>query len=44
MPEISEKELMVAAVKARTDKSISTLKGILLGIMADGSINAAEIT
>jgi NAD-dependent DNA ligase len=43
MNELSEKELNIITSKARTDKAISSLKGILIGINSDQEINKEEI-
>lgn len=39
----SNPELQIITSKARADKAISSLKGILLGINSDGEINESEI-
>ncbi|WP_430412153.1 BRCT domain-containing protein [Kordia sp.] len=39
----SQKELDVITSKARADKAINTLKGILIGINSDGEVNENEI-
>lgn len=43
MSEISQKELEIVTSKARADKAISSLKGILLGINLDNEVNDKEI-
>ena len=43
MSEINQKELDVITSKARADKAISSLKGILHGIISDGIINKEEV-
>ncbi|GAA4274381.1 BRCT domain-containing protein [Aquimarina gracilis] len=43
MSELSQKELEVFTSKARADKAINSLKGILLGINLDKQINEKEI-
>lgn len=43
MREINQKELDVITSKARADKAISTLKGILVGINSDNEVNDDEI-
>ena len=42
MEEMNQKELQVVTSKARADKAISTLKGILLGINSDNEVNQKE--
>jgi hypothetical protein len=42
MESISQEELDIITWRARVDKAVSLLKGILLGIKADSEINAAE--
>lgn len=39
---LSQEELDIVTWRARVDKAVSLLKGILLGIMADSQINEAE--
>lgn len=36
-------ELMIITSKARTDKAMNTLKGIIQGILADNHISQEEI-
>ena len=36
-------ELLLLTSRARTDKAMSTLKGIILGVIADGKITQEEI-
>jgi len=43
MSELSQKELEVFTSKARADKAINSLKGILLGINLDKQVNEKEI-
>lgn len=43
MNNLSQKELEIITSKARADKAINTLKGILLGIISDKQINETEI-
>lgn len=43
MSELSQKELEVFTSKARADKAINSLKGILLGINLDEQVNEKEI-
>lgn len=43
MSELSQKELEVFTSKARADKAINSLKGILLGINLDKEVNDKEI-
>lgn len=43
MSELNQKELDVFTAKARADKAINSLKGILLGINLDEQVNANEI-
>lgn len=43
MSELSQKELNVVTSRARADKAISTLKGILIGINSDQEVNKEEI-
>jgi len=43
MNELSEKELNIVTSRARADKAISTLKGILIGINSDQEVNQEEI-
>ncbi|MBE7693656.1 BRCT domain-containing protein [Tenacibaculum finnmarkense] len=43
MSELSKKELNIVTSKARADKAISSLKGILIGINSDQEVNEAEI-
>ncbi len=43
MNELSQKELEVFTSKARADKAISSLKGVLLGINLDKQVNEKEI-
>jgi len=44
MSTLNQKELEVVTSKARADKAISSLKGILLGINLDKEVNDREIT
>lgn len=44
MSEINQKELEIFTSKARADKAISSLRGILLGINLDEEINNKEIS
>jgi hypothetical protein len=43
MAKLSESELLIVTTKARADKAINALKGILLGINVDGEITNHEI-
>lgn len=43
MSELSEKELNIVTSRARADKAISSLKGILIGINSDQEVNKEEI-
>ena len=43
MSKLKQEELMVVTTKARADKAISSLKGILLGINSDREVNDQEI-
>ena len=43
MNNLSQKELEIITSKARADKAINTLKGILQGIISDKQINKTEI-
>jgi hypothetical protein len=43
MSELNQKELEVFTSKARADKAINSLKGILLGINLDEQVNKKEI-
>ncbi|MDC9721463.1 MAG: BRCT domain-containing protein [Urechidicola sp.] len=43
MSELSEKELNIVTSRARADKAISSLKGILIGINSDQEVNQEEI-
>lgn len=43
MSTLKQEELMVVTTKARADKAISSLKGILLGINSDKEVNDQEI-
>src|SRR5690606_19953853 len=43
MSELNQKELEVFTSKARADKAINSLKGILLGINLDEQVNEKEI-
>lgn len=43
MSNIDEKTLNIVTVKQRADKALSSLKGILLGIKSDGTVNSNEI-
>lgn len=43
MREISQKELDVFTSKSRADKAINSLKGILLGIVANETVNQLEL-
>jgi NAD-dependent DNA ligase len=43
MSNIDEQTLKIYTAKAQSDKAISTLKGILLGINLDGTVNEKEI-
>lgn len=43
MSNIDEKTLNIVTIKQRADKAISSLKGILLGIKSDGTVNSNEI-
>ena len=43
MSELSEKELNIVTSRARADKAISSLKGILIGINSDQEVNEEEI-
>ncbi|PKQ43683.1 BRCT domain-containing protein [Confluentibacter flavum] len=43
MSELSQKELEVVTSRARADKAINSLKGILLGINLDEQVNQKEI-
>lgn len=42
MEDMNQNELQVVTAKARADKAISTLKGILLGINSDNEVNQKE--
>lgn len=43
MSELDQKELEIVTSRARADKAISSLKGILLGINLDNEVNEEEI-
>lgn len=43
MNDLNQKELAIVTSKARADKAISSLKGILLGINSDQEVNQREI-
>lgn len=43
MSNLNQKELMVVTTKARADKAINSLKGILLGIKSDEEVNKIEV-
>lgn len=43
MSELSEKELNIVTSRARADKAISSLKGILIGINSDQEVNKEEV-
>lgn len=43
MSELSENELNIVTSRARADKAISSLKGILIGINSDQEVNKEEI-
>ena len=43
MSELNQKELKIVTSRARADKAISSLKGILLGINSDNEVNKEEI-
>ena len=42
MADLNQKELNIYTAKARADKAINSLKGILLGINLDGEVNEKE--
>lgn len=44
MNKLSEKEMNIVTAKARADKAINSLKGILLGINLDEKVNEKEFT
>ncbi|MGM5469871.1 BRCT domain-containing protein [Flavobacteriaceae bacterium LMO-SS05] len=43
MNELSQKELNIVTSKARADKAISSLKGILIGINSDNEVSKEEV-
>ena len=43
MSELNQKELEIVTSRARADKAISSLKGILLGINSDNEVNKEEM-
>lgn len=43
MSELREKELNIVTSKARADKAISSIKGILIGINSDQEVNKEEV-
>ena len=43
MSEISQKQMDVFTSKSRADKAINSLKGILLGIISNETVNKTEL-